>query len=57
MPIVRGFIPPRFADEWSFSGRGRMIVKRAVPQKGTGILEGDGPARQPQPLDPGEPRG
>lgn len=50
MAAHRSYIPPRWRDEYSFSGRGRLLVQYTYVHPTTGQLEAEGPPVQPQPV-------
>lgn len=59
---VRTLEAPRFADEWSFSGRGRWKSKAATLERPAGassdvIVADRAEPEADAPVEPGEPRG
>lgn len=50
MAVRRSYIPPRFRDEYSFSGRGRLLVQYTRVNPSTGMEDPEGPPVQPQPV-------
>lgn len=53
---LRTLIPPRYNDEWSFSGRGRWQYQKLKTNPQTNQPEPDGPLVDGI-VGPGEPRG